>query len=157
MSPYTWKPLTIVCASMMIAIDRACDSSLLHARQLGLEIHEIKNTQKISFQVFGANPRNIVPAKISMYTVHTRTHVHSHIHTDNTRMHTHILINTYTHTHTHTHMHIHTLTSTHTRTHTCTHAHTQHARMHARTRTHPHTHPLTLTWCGATLPCGSTP
>ena len=40
------------------------DSSLLRARQLGSEIREI------SFQVFGANPRNIVPHKRQrIYTV----------------------------------------------------------------------------------------
>ena len=55
--------------SMRFHDDRACDSSLLRACQLGLEIRKIKTPRKFCFQVFGANLRNIVPAKILMYTV----------------------------------------------------------------------------------------
>ena len=58
MSPYTWKPLI---KSTHFHDHRACDSSLLHACQLGSEI---------SFSDFGANLRNIVSVKISTYMVY---------------------------------------------------------------------------------------
>ena len=43
MSPYTWKPqITLSVVYMCFHDDRACDSSLLHALQLGSEFREVK-------------------------------------------------------------------------------------------------------------------
>ena len=58
--------LSVVCAFMMIG--RA--TAVYYVCQLGSEIREIKNPRKFCCSFFGANLQNIVPTKISTYTVH---------------------------------------------------------------------------------------
>ena len=67
-----------------------CKFSILVQNSICLAIRKIKTPRKLSFRVFGANPQNIVPKKISTYTVHVphthaRTHARTHAHT-----HTHL-------------------------------------------------------------------